>query len=155
MNMRLQLAGFLAFVPGALPAWAQQPPSVRATPLLRTTTTVTGQSIVYPQKSPEVTATLVEISPGASVGWHEHPNIRYVYVIDGTLTIEMDDGSRRDYPAGGIFVEAYGTRHRGMNAGAIPVKVLFIDHSEAGASNMVKTEAPVPGHAGHGPDDQH
>ena len=29
-----------------------------------------------------------------------------------------------------------------MNAGSTPTKVLFIDHSEEGQSNMVKTKAP-------------
>ena len=77
----------------------------------------------------------MEIPPGVDVGWHEHPNIRYVYVIDGTLTIELENGTRREFPAGTIFVEAFGTRHHGMNAGSTPAKVLFIDHSEEGQSN--------------------
>ncbi|MCI0600350.1 MAG: cupin domain-containing protein [Beijerinckiaceae bacterium] len=143
MRKELRFAGFLVFSLAAAAAWAQEQAAVKVTPLLQTTATITGQNLTFPETNPQVTATLVEIPPGAGVGWHEHPNIRYVYVIDGTLTIEMDDGSRRDFPAGTIFVEAYATRHRGMNAGTIPVKVLFIDHSEAGQSNMVKTGAPA------------
>ena len=122
------------------PASAQPEPKIKVVPLLETVTTLTGQKLEYPGKNPQVTATIAEIPPGAVVGWHEHPNLRYVFVIDGTLTIEMENGTRRDFPAGTIFVEALRTRHRGMNAGTSPAKVLFIDHSEAGQSNMIKSE---------------
>jgi quercetin dioxygenase-like cupin family protein len=144
MIMRMPFAGLLVLILGAATAWAQQQPTVKGTPLLKTTTTITGQKLEYPGKNPHLTATLVEIPPGVDVGWHEHPNIRYVYVLDGTLTIEFESGTRRDFPAGTIFVEAIGTRHHGMNAGTSPVKVLFVDHSEEGQTNMVMTEPPRP-----------
>jgi quercetin dioxygenase-like cupin family protein len=115
---------------------------VKATTLLKTTTTITGQKLEYPGNNPEVTATLVEIPPGVDVGWHEHPNIRYVFVLDGTLTIELENGTQREFSPGMIFVEALGTRHHGINVGSTPAKVLFIDHAEEGQSNMVRTEAP-------------
>ena len=115
MRIQKQYAGFLVLLLGTTPAWPQQQPTVKATPLLKTTTTITGQKLEYPGKNPQVTATMVEIPPGVDVGWHEHPNIRYVYVIDGTLSIELENGTRREFPAGTIFVEAIGTRHHGMN----------------------------------------
>jgi quercetin dioxygenase-like cupin family protein len=123
-------------------ASAQQEPKIKVTPLLETVTTLTGQKLEYPKNNPQVKVTMAELPPGAAVGWHEHPNLRYVYVLDGTLTIEMEDGTRREFPAGTIFVEALRTRHRGVNAGATPVKVLFIDHAEAGQSNMILSEPP-------------
>ncbi len=137
--MRLQLAngGLIVLLLCAGAASAEQESKIKVTPLLETVTTLTGQKLEYPGKNPQVTATIAEIPPGAAVGWHEHPNLRYVFVIDGTLTIEMESGTRRDFPAGTIFVEAMRTRHRGMNAGKIPARVLFIDHSEAGQSNMI------------------
>jgi quercetin dioxygenase-like cupin family protein len=146
MRMQLRLGGFIFLFLGATTAWAQQQPTVKATTLLKTTTTITGQKLEYPGNNPQVTATVVEIPPGVDVGWHEHPNIRYVYVIEGTLTIELENGTRREFQPGTIFVEAFGTLHHGMNAGSTPAKVLFIDHSEEGQSNMVKTEAPGPRH---------
>jgi quercetin dioxygenase-like cupin family protein len=144
MRMELLLGLIVVLLLGVTPVCAEQQPAVKATPLLKTTTTITGQKLEYPGKNPQVTATMVEIPPGVDVGWHEHPNIRYVYVIDGTLTIELVNGTRRDFPAGTIFVEAIGTRHHGFNAGSTPVRVLFIDHSEEGQSNMIKAEAPGP-----------
>jgi quercetin dioxygenase-like cupin family protein len=61
-------------------------------------------------------------------------------VIEGTLTIEFENGLRRDFAPGTIFVEALKTRHHGLNVGSEPVKVLFIDHSEEGQSNIIRTE---------------
>jgi quercetin dioxygenase-like cupin family protein len=151
--MQMPLVGFLVLLLGAVTAWAQQQSTVKVTSLLKTTTTITGQKLEYPGKNPQITATVVEIPPGVDVGWHEHPNIRYVYVIDGTLTIELENGTRREFPAGTIFVEAFGTRHHGMNAGPTPARVLFIDHSEEGQSNMVKAEPPGLDH--NGQDDRH
>ncbi len=150
MRKEMPLAGMLVLLLGAAAASAQQQATVKSTPLLKATTTITGQTLKYPEKNPQVTATLVEIPPGVDVGWHQHPNIRYVYVIDGTLTIELENGIRRDFPAGTIFVEAVGTRHHGMNTGSTPAKVLFIDHSEEGQSNMVMTEAPGSPYEGQG-----
>lgn len=144
MTSRMLLAGLLVPTAGVLWTAAAQQGGVKATELLKATTTITGQKLEYPSKNPQVVATLVEIPPGTDVGWHEHPNIRYVYVIDGTLTIELEDGTRHDFPAGTIFVEAVGTAHHGLNAGTHPLKVLFIDHSEAGQTNFVKAAPPPP-----------
>lgn len=148
--MRLQLTVWSLFVlvlcSGA--ALTQEESKIKMTPLLETVTTLTGQKLEYPGKNPQVTVTLAEIPPGAAVGWHEHPNLRYVYVIEGTLTIEMEDGTKRVFPAGTIFVEAVRTRHRGLNSGTTPVKVLFIDHAEAGQSNMIKLDPPGSGGSG-------
>jgi quercetin dioxygenase-like cupin family protein len=142
---RLPAVVLLSLV-GTMTAAAQQQTAVKATELLKATTTITGQKLEYPRRNPQVTATLVEIPPGVDVGWHEHPNIRYVYVLDGTLTIELENGTKRDFPAGTIFVEAVGTKHHGLNTGSAPAKVLFIDHSEEGQSNFVRTEPPEQRH---------
>jgi quercetin dioxygenase-like cupin family protein len=124
------------------PAARADQPKVKVTPLLKTTTTITGQKITYPAGTPQVTALSVEIPPGVDVGWHQHPNIRYVYVIEGTLTIEWENGTRKEFPAGSFFVEAVNTPHHGMNLGATPVRVLFVDHSEEGQANVVALKPP-------------
>jgi quercetin dioxygenase-like cupin family protein len=72
MRMQSPLAGFVFLIIGATTAWSQQQPTVKATTLLKTTTTITGQKLEYPANNPQVTATPVEIPPGADVGWHEH-----------------------------------------------------------------------------------
>jgi quercetin dioxygenase-like cupin family protein len=148
MRLQLTLGGSMVLLLCTGAASAQQESKIKVTPLLETVTTLTGQKLEYPKNNPQVKVTMAELPPGAAVGWHEHPNLRYVYVLDGTLTIEMEDGTRRVFPTGTIFVEALRTRHRGLNAGATPAKVLFIDHSEAGQSNMIMSEPPGSRHDG-------
>src|ERR1700757_879765 len=97
MRMQLPLGGLILLILGVTTAWPQERPMVKATTLLKTTTTITDQNLEYPRNNPQVTATLVEIPPGVDVGWHEHPNIRYVYVLDGTLTIELENGTQREF----------------------------------------------------------
>jgi hypothetical protein len=53
------VCGFLVLLLGTTTAWPQQQPTVKATPLLKTTTTITGQKLEYPGKNPQVTATMV------------------------------------------------------------------------------------------------
>jgi quercetin dioxygenase-like cupin family protein len=113
MRLQLTLGGLMVLLLCAGTASAQQEPKIKVTPLLETVTTLTGQKLEYPKDNPQVKVTMAELPPGAAVGWHEHPNLRYVYVLDGTLTIEMEDGTRRVFPTGTIFVEALRTRHRG------------------------------------------
>jgi quercetin dioxygenase-like cupin family protein len=94
--------------------------AVYATELLKTTTTMFGQKLEYPSKTPQVTATLVEFPPGAELGWHVHPNVRYVYVLKGTLRItsrRKNGMTTRDFPAGTFFVEAIRTHHNNQNIG--------------------------------------
>ncbi|MFZ4682735.1 MAG: hypothetical protein ACOYMS_09550 [Terrimicrobiaceae bacterium] len=62
---------------------------IQVTPLLRTTTTVAGQPIVYPKTDDaQVTAVHVEIPPGTQTGWHKHPFPCFAYILSGTLDLE-------------------------------------------------------------------
>jgi hypothetical protein len=68
MRMLLALAGFIVHLLGTTTTWTQQQPTVKVTPLLKTTTTITGQKLEYPGKIRKVTATVVEIPPGTMLG---------------------------------------------------------------------------------------
>jgi quercetin dioxygenase-like cupin family protein len=109
---------------------------IKETVLLKTTTTMTDQKLLFPSKNTEVTATLVEFEKGAGLGWHQHAYVRYVYVLEGTLEIVREDGTKREFPAGTFFVESIRERHQ--NQGKVASKALFIDHSEEGQSNMIR-----------------
>jgi Cupin domain len=65
-----------------------------------------------------------------------HPVPTYGYVVEGTLTVEMDDGSPREYAAGSGFLESVNTWHNGKNLGQAPVKVLVVFVSEEGKKNF-------------------
>ena len=77
-------------------AAAQQPPApvgpvgLTLTPILQTSTTFTGQTIRSPQGDNQFIAVLAEVAPGGQVGRHQHPSPLFVYILEGTLTIEME-----------------------------------------------------------------
>jgi quercetin dioxygenase-like cupin family protein len=119
---------------------AQQAPKV--SPILKATATETGQKLQYPQTDkPEIESLLIEIAPGGESGRHMHPVPTYVYVVEGTLTVEMDDGSPRRYAAGTGFLESMNTWHNGKNLGQAPVKALVVFVSEEGKKNLVRAES--------------
>jgi quercetin dioxygenase-like cupin family protein len=84
---------------------AQQAPKI--TPVAKLNATATGQKLEYPKTNKaEIESLLVEIAPGIESVRHMHPVPTYLYILEGTLTVEMDDGSRREYQAGTGFLES-------------------------------------------------
>jgi len=63
-----------------------------------------------------------------------------VYVLEGTLTVESDHGSPRDYGAGSGFLESMNSWHNGKNVGQAPVKALIVFVSEEGKKNFIRAE---------------
>src|SRR5207247_10837076 len=89
----------------------------KATPILQTGTAASNQ-IAYPRTdSSDVTALVLDIGPGGETGRHMHPNPPFVYVLDGAIDVEADDGSTHSYKAGDSFLEALTTWHSGENKG--------------------------------------
>jgi quercetin dioxygenase-like cupin family protein len=118
---------------------AQQAPKV--SPVVKATATATGQKLQYPQTDkPEIESVLVEMAPGGESGRHMHPVPTYVYVVEGTLTVEMDHGSPREYAAGSGFLESVNAWHNGKNLGQAPVKFLVVFVSEEGKKNLIRAE---------------
>ena len=118
---------------------------IRITPLLRTSTTAFGQPISYPQiAQPEVTSVLVEIPPGAETGWHRHPVPCYAYILSGSLSVEIEDGTTHVLSAGQALAETVNTLHNGKNLGTEPVKLVMFATGEKGSPFTVRAEKPKP-----------
>jgi quercetin dioxygenase-like cupin family protein len=114
-------------------------PAIKATPILRTTTTAGGQPIVYPKvEDPEVSAVLVEIPPGAETGWHTHPFPAYAYVLSGELVVELEGGKVNTFKAGDAIAETVNMLHNGRNAGSEPVKLILFVTGAKGLPFTVK-----------------
>jgi quercetin dioxygenase-like cupin family protein len=125
----------LATPPDASPApeVAQQagtppigPVGFTATTLLQTSTTVRGQPIRFPQGDNQFTALLGEIAPGGQAGRHMHPVPLLVYILEGSLSIEMEGHETEVVSAGDAFTEVINTWHNGRNLGSIPAKFLIV-----------------------------
>ncbi len=111
---------------------------VVVTPIKSATATSTGQPLILPQKNVEVSASIYDIAPGATLPVHKHPFARYGYVLSGTLEVTNADTGKSDvYKTGDFIVEMIDQWHRGSNIGADPVKLLVIDQIEAGTQATV------------------
>jgi len=70
-----------------------------------------------------------------------HPNPTIVYILDGAIDVEADDGSTHSYKAGESFLEALNTWHNGKNTGTTPAKVLVVFTGAHGKPNLVRPPA--------------
>lgn len=127
-------AFFLCFI-----AQAQYSKSISIEPLLKTDTTSIGQKIVYPQyENDEVTIVKVTIPPGESTGWHKHEFPVFAYVVEGTLTIELEDNKAMQFPENSSFAEVVNTYHNGINKGDKPVVLIAFFMGGKGVELMIR-----------------
>ena len=69
-----------------------------------------------------------------------HPVPTYVHVLEGTLTVEFEDGSRQTFKAGSGFLEVVNTWHNGKNLGEVPLRFLIVFAGEEGQPNLIRPE---------------
>ena len=140
MRMKMFLSVCLVlFIFSIAPAHAQQ--GFKATPIFKGSATVAGQPIEFLKTDkPEIVSLLIDLEPGGEVGKHKHFVSGYVYVMEGTITIEMEDGHQREFQAGQSFIESKDMWHNAKNLGKPPVKLLAVVFGEEGRSNIIRPE---------------
>jgi quercetin dioxygenase-like cupin family protein len=110
---------------------ASESPSDRARPgmaaVSRDSATIAGEPIAYPGNLvPEISSAIVTIPPGTTTQWMTHPSQGYIYVLEGTLTVEFADGPRKEFQTGQAFLQTRMKWHRGRNDGKGPVRFLAV-----------------------------
>jgi len=134
--------GILAVAAAALmatPAVAQV--KFSATPILQSGATVEGASIAYPKTdSAELTAMRLDIGAGGETGRHMHPYPTLVYVLEGTIEVDMDSGMAHRYKAGDSFLMAVNTWTNAKNNGTVPARVLVVFVGVRGKPNLVRPQ---------------
>ena len=101
--------------------------------------TTLDQPIAYPKKTPaEVSSYIVTLEPGQETGWHRHMVPLFVYVLEGSVSVEYDAGVVKDYAAGSAFMEAEDIWHNGTNKGDDAVRILTVYMGAKGAKNSVE-----------------
>jgi quercetin dioxygenase-like cupin family protein len=121
------------------PVWAAE--GIKITTVMQASETLLGQKIAYPKTDKaEMTALLVEMEPGTEVGLHMHPVPLVVYVLEGTLDVEMSDGSKHQIEAGKAFLEVVNTWHNGLNKGKTPLKFFVVFAGVQGKDNLIRAE---------------
>ncbi len=104
---------------------------MKVTPILKTTSTFTGEPVIFPREKNQITAVLFELAPGAESGRHRHPLTQFVYVLEGSVTIQPEGHQPKTFNAGEGFVET-NAWHNGVNRGTVPVKALVVNIMEEG-----------------------
>jgi len=106
------------------------------TPLGRFDTTASGQPIAPPAAA-VVSGFITELAPGALFPEHRHPYHRMTYVLAGHLRVEnLDTGQIYELNAGDVFIEPRGQWHRGTVIGEETVRMVALDQTPDGASNV-------------------
>ncbi len=102
------------------------------------TKTLGKRNIEYPKsKTAEIASHLVEIKPGGETGRHQHPGPTYMYVLEGTLVVELEDGTQKQYKAGEALVEDVDVWINNKNPGTTPTKFISVVLSEKGKTAVV------------------
>jgi quercetin dioxygenase-like cupin family protein len=130
--------GLLLLVTGNALAQPAGPVGVTLTPVLETTTTITGQPIRFPHGDNQFAAVIAEVAPGGQVGRHMHPVPLFVYMLEGTLSIEMDGHGTHTFSAGQGFAEVTNTWHNGRNLTDKPVRFLIVFAGQKGVPNLIR-----------------
>jgi quercetin dioxygenase-like cupin family protein len=150
MRARVLLPTLALLVTASATAWAQQAP--KSTPLLKATTDAKGQPIEYPRSGqPEITSMLAEFPPGSESGRHQHPVPTYLYILEGSLTIEVEGGARQELRAGQAALEPANTWLNAKNTGSVPTKGLALFVGAAGTPVMVRDTAGAAAAGGASP----
>lgn len=126
-------------------ALAADAPKQSGEQLLSTRQTVSGQPIVSPGPTLQVTATLSELGPGESTPLHKHPYLRYDYVLEGRISVKNFVTGKVDVVSAGQFVvDPIDQWHQGTAMDGKRVRLLIIDQTPPGKSNLVlKPPAPA------------
>lgn len=142
MGVRAMPVAALAItaVSGAIgAAAAQQAKDYQAVqPLVKTTTTVAGEPIVYPSGAAEISSLIVTVPPGAATGYHKHGAPTYGYILSGEITVDYEGGGKRTYRAGEAFMEAMDVWHEGINRGKAPCRILVVFIGSKSARNVIR-----------------
>jgi len=120
---------------------AQYSGEIKIERLLKTDTTETGQPINYPDISnEEVTILKVTIPPGKSTGWHKHLFPVFAYVLDGTLTVQQENGKKIRIKKNASVSESINMYHTGINEGRKPVVLIVFYMGEKDKPVSVKKD---------------
>jgi quercetin dioxygenase-like cupin family protein len=106
--------------------------------IVQTETTMVGQPIRFPQTDAQLTAVLAEVAPGGQVGRHLHPVPLFVYILEGTLTIDMEQHGTHAFGAGQGLAEIVNAWHNGRNLGDKPCRFLIVFAGQKGTPNLIR-----------------
>lgn len=114
------------------------PKGFKATPVLKSGVTAAKKAFEYPKSGkPEIVSVIGELEPGGRTALHQHPVPVFVYVLDGTLSVQAQGMEARDYKPGQAFLEDINHWHQAFNKTSAPVKILVVFLGEEGKPTTI------------------
>jgi quercetin dioxygenase-like cupin family protein len=112
--------------------------TVSMTPVSRDSMTIAGEPELYlSTPEPEVSSAVFTFAPGAVSQWMVHPAPLCIYVLEGTLLVEFEDGSHQSFHAGQAFLQCRSKWHRGRNDSSQTMRFLAVFFGAKGVPNVV------------------
>ena len=113
-------------------------PTVSITPVSHDSVTIAAEPELYlSTPEPEVSSVIFTFPPGAVSQWMIHPAPAYIYVLEGTLVVEFEDGSHQSFHAGQGFLQCRAKWHRGRNDSSQTMRFLAVFFGGKGVPNVV------------------
>ncbi len=101
-------------------------------------TTIIGQPILFPLFRNRVTGALVEFAPGAVNPRHQYPAPTVPYILEGTMTMEIEGHGQQVFTAGQAFIQPINTWNANSNRGTTPLKFFVVFFGEEGTPLTVR-----------------
>jgi quercetin dioxygenase-like cupin family protein len=117
------------------------PKGFKTTPVIKGTQTASNMKLEYPRTGQaEIVSVIGELEPGGRTALHQHPVPVFVYVLEGTITVQAEGGQPREYPAGKAFIEDVNHSHQALNKGTAPAKILVVFMGEEGKPTTINAK---------------
>jgi quercetin dioxygenase-like cupin family protein len=110
---------------------AQQAPAVKRNVVLKQDMEIPGREAVM---------AFVELPPGGAEGRHTHPAEVFVFVLEGSISLEREGQPTVTLKAGDVFAIAAGKTHQATNNGSATAKLAAVFVAEKG--KPLTTQAP-------------
>jgi len=115
----------LGLIVSCAPKVIETKPPVSIKEILRTTTSWDGDSINYPEGSPEITVLTIDMPAGFDTGFHCHPVPNLAYMLEGEIEVEVFNGPKIIFKKGDAFEEVIHTWHKGRVLKGPAIIVVF------------------------------
>ncbi len=116
--------------------WGQV--GLKPTRVFEGTSTTIGQPIQFPHFRNQVTVLLLELAPGGETGPYQNPAPTFEYILEGTVTVDIEGFGHKVFSAGQGFLEPINTWHTALNRGTTPVKAVVLYAGEEGKPTLVR-----------------
>jgi quercetin dioxygenase-like cupin family protein len=105
---------------------AISPAGITSSKIFEGTHTVADQRVGFSQYANQFTATMTEIPPGGQTGRHRQLIASFVHVLDGTVTVSIEDHGTRTFKAGQSFAAPINMWQNVTNEGRLLARYMVV-----------------------------